>query len=89
MGASIDLMLMSIFKKLGIGEASPTTFSLQLVDQSIAHLEGEIDDVLVKVDKYIFLVDFIMLDNKTDREVPIILGRPFLATGQTFIDVQK
>ncbi|XP_062075174.1 uncharacterized protein LOC133779200 [Humulus lupulus] len=49
----------------------------------------EVEDVLVKVDKFIFPVDFIVLDYEADREVPIILGRPFLATGRTLIDVQK
>ncbi|KAL5582009.1 hypothetical protein UlMin_014451 [Ulmus minor] len=89
LGASINLMPMSIFKKLGIGEARPTTVSLQLADRSIAHPEGKIEDVLVKVDKFIFPVDFIVLDYEVDLEVPIILGRPFLATGRTLIDVQK
>ncbi|KAL5549220.1 hypothetical protein UlMin_004451 [Ulmus minor] len=89
LGASINLMPMSIFKKLGIGEARPTTVLLQLADRSIAHPEGKIEDVLVKVDKFIFPVDFIVLDYEADLEVPIILGRPFLATGRTLIDVQK
>ncbi|KAL5577804.1 hypothetical protein UlMin_019503 [Ulmus minor] len=89
LGASINLMPMSIFKKLGIGEARPTIVSLQLADRSIAHPEGKIEDVLVKVDKFIFPVDFIVLDYEADLEVPIILGRPFLATGRTLIDVQK
>ncbi|KAL5579761.1 hypothetical protein UlMin_012203 [Ulmus minor] len=89
LGASINLMPMSIFKKLGIGEARPTTVSLQLADISIVHPEGKIEDVLVKVDKFIFSVDFIVLDYEADLEVPIILGRPFLATGRTLIDVQK
>ncbi|KAL5556867.1 hypothetical protein UlMin_039103 [Ulmus minor] len=89
LGASINLMPMSIFKKLGIGEARPTTVSLQLADRSIAHPEGKIEDVLVKVDKFIFPVDFIVLDYEADLEVPIILGRPFLATGRTLIDMQN
>ncbi|KAL5569768.1 hypothetical protein UlMin_026343 [Ulmus minor] len=89
LGASINLMPMSIFKKLGIGEARPTTVSLQLADRSIAHPEGKIEDVLVKLDKFIFSVDFIVLDYEADLEVPIILGRPFLATGRTLIDVQN
>ncbi|XP_024024961.1 uncharacterized protein LOC112092618 [Morus notabilis] len=80
---------MSIFRKLGIGEARPTTVTLQLADRSYAHPEGKIEDVLVRVDKFIFLVDFIVLDYEADTEVPIILGRPFLATGRTLIDVQK
>ena len=48
-----------------------------------------IEDVLVKVDKFIFLADFIVLDMEEDKEIPIILGRPFLATGRAMIDVQK
>ncbi|KAL5563684.1 hypothetical protein UlMin_033431 [Ulmus minor] len=89
LGASINLMPMSIFKTLGIGEARPTTVSLQLADRSIAQPEGKIEDVLVKVDKFIFPVDFIILDFEADMEVPIILGRPFLATGCALIDVHN
>ncbi|KAM6551275.1 hypothetical protein CsatB_001083 [Cannabis sativa] len=89
LGASINLMSMSIFKKLGIGEARPTTVTLQLADRSMAHPDGKIEDVLVQVDKFIFPADFIILDYEEDREVPIILGRPFLATGRTLIDVEK
>ncbi|XP_024018382.1 uncharacterized protein LOC112090696 [Morus notabilis] len=89
LGASINLMPMSIFKRLGIGEARATTVSLQLADRSIATPEGKIEDVLVRVDKFIFPADFIILDYEADREVPIILERPFLATGRTLIDVQK
>ncbi|KAL5574411.1 hypothetical protein UlMin_024008 [Ulmus minor] len=72
-----------------LGATRPTTVSLQLADRSIAHPEGKIEDVLVKVDKFIFPVDFIVLDYEADLEVPIILGRPFLATGRTLIDVQN
>lgn len=89
LGASINLMPMSIFKILGIGEARPTTVSLQLADRSIAHPEGKIEDVLVKFDKFIFPMDFIILDFEADRDVPIILGRPFLATGRVLIDVHN
>ena len=48
-----------------------------------------IEEVLFKVDKFIFLEDFIVLDMEEDKEIPIILGRPFLATGGALIDVQK
>ena len=48
-----------------------------------------IEDVLVKVDKFIFPTDFIVLDMEEDKEIPIILGRPFLATDKAMIDVQK
>ncbi|MCQ7416373.1 retropepsin-like domain-containing protein, partial [Salmonella enterica] len=89
LGASINLMPLSIYKKLGIGEARPTTVTLQLADRSITYPEGKIEDILVQVDKFIFLADFIILDYEADKDVPIILGRPFLATGRALIDVQK
>ncbi|XP_022157836.1 uncharacterized protein LOC111024449 [Momordica charantia] len=87
--ASINLMPLSIFKKLEIGKASPTTVTLQLADRSITKPEGKIEDVLVKVDKFIFPADFIILNCEADKDVPIILGRPFLSTGETLIDVKK
>ncbi|KAF7812151.1 DNA-directed DNA polymerase [Senna tora] len=60
-----------------------------MADRSIAYPRGIIENVLVKVDKFILPVDFIVLDYEEDKNVPIILGRPFLATGRTIIDVQK
>ena len=87
LGASINLMPLSIFKRLGLGEARPTTITLQLADRSLKHPRGIIEDVLVKVDKFIFPADFIVLDMEEDKEILIILGRPFLATGRAMIDV--
>ena len=87
--ASINLMPLSIFRRLGLGEARPTTVTLQLADRSLKHHRGVIEDVLVKVDKFIFPIDFIVLDREEDKEIPIILGRPFLATGRAMIDVQE
>ena len=89
LGASINLMSWSILKKLKFGEARPTTVTLQLVDRSLTHLCGIIEDVLVKVDKFIFPTYFIILDMQGDKEDPIILRRLFLATGKAMIDVQK
>ncbi|XP_074377709.1 uncharacterized protein LOC141719231 [Apium graveolens] len=63
--------------------------SLQLADRSITYPRGVVEDVLVKVDKLIFLADFIILDFEEDKKIHIIMGRPFLATGRTLIDVQK
>ena len=63
--------------------------TLQLVDISHTYLEEKIEDVLVNVDKFIFSVDFIVLDFEVDKEVPIILGRSLLAIGKILIDVQK
>ena len=81
LGASINLMPSSILNKLDIGDLTPTSISLQMADRSIAFPRGILEDVLVKIDKFIFLVEFVVLDMEEDRDVPIILGRLFLATG--------
>ncbi|XP_022892010.1 uncharacterized protein LOC111406878 [Olea europaea var. sylvestris] len=89
LGASINLMPLSTFKKLGFGKVNPTTLTLQLADRSITYPKGIIEDVLVNVDKFIFPMDFVVLDMEEDEEVPLILGRPFLAIGRALIDVQE
>ncbi|KAK8923616.1 hypothetical protein KSP39_PZI019737 [Platanthera zijinensis] len=89
LGASINLMPLSIYNTLGLGEIAPTSLTLQLADRTLAFPKGIVEDVLVKVEKFIFPADFVVLDMEEDRDVPIILGRPFLATGRTLIDVQK
>ena len=60
-----------------------------MADRSMTFPKGIIEDVLVKVDKLILLVDFVVIDMEEDREAPLILGRPFLATGQALIDVKN
>ncbi|KAL4296876.1 hypothetical protein GQ457_12G015200 [Hibiscus cannabinus] len=85
-GASINLMPKSVFQKLGIGEAKPTTVMLQLADHSYVQPEGKIEDILVQVDKFIFPPDFLILDCEADEYAPIILGRPFLSTSRAVID---
>ncbi|KAK8956680.1 hypothetical protein KSP39_PZI001268 [Platanthera zijinensis] len=82
-------MPLSIYTKLGLGEIAPTSLTLQLADRTLAFPKGIVEDVLVKVEKFIFPADFVVLDMDEDKDVPIILGRPFLATGRTLIDVQK
>ena len=82
-------MPLSMFKQLEVGEGRPTIMTLQLTDISQAYPERKIEDVLVKVEKIIFPVDFIVLEFEADKEVPIILEIPFLATRKTLIDVQK
>ncbi|XP_070056766.1 uncharacterized protein [Nicotiana tomentosiformis] len=84
--ASTSLMPMSIFRKLE-REIRPTKFvlvSLQIADQMTIIPEGIVEDVLVRVDKFVFLVDFIVANMKENKEVPLILGRPFLATGRDY-----
>nr|XP_009785878.1 PREDICTED: uncharacterized protein LOC104234081 [Nicotiana sylvestris] len=87
LGASINLMPLSVFRQLGLGEPRPTTIILQLADRSLAHPEGVIENVLVQVGYFIFPADFIILDYEPDQEVPFILGHPFLTMGRAIIDV--
>ena len=88
-GASINLIPYSIAKKLSLGEFTPTAVTLQMEDRTLAKPEGIIEDVLVKVGKFIFPVNFIILDTEEDSQFPLLLGRPFLATGAALIDMQK
>ena len=60
-----------------------------MADRSIAQPEGVLEDVLVKVGKFIFPVDFVVMKMEEDNQVPLLLGRPFLATGDVLIDLQK
>ncbi|CAL2248124.1 unnamed protein product [Prunus armeniaca] len=89
LGSSINLMPLSIAKRIGLGEIKKTNISLQMVDRSLTYPHGILEDVLVKVDKFIFPADFIVLDMEEDIDTPIILGRPFLITGRMIIDVEK
>ena len=88
-GASINLMPLSVVQRLSLGELTPTTITLQMVDRSMARPEGILEDVLVKVGKFVFPVDFFAMQMEEDTQVPLLLGRPFLATGAALIDVQK
>ncbi|XP_062113975.1 uncharacterized protein LOC133824984 [Humulus lupulus] len=88
LGASINLMSLLVFKKLGLGEVKPTTITLQFVDRSFTYPRGVIEVVVLKVDKFVFLVDFVVLDMEEDHEIPLILGHYFLAIGGALIDVQ-
>ena len=88
-GASINLMPLSVVQRLRLGELTPTTITLQMADRSMAQPEGVLEDVLVKVGKFIFPVDFVIMKMEEDTQVPLLIGRPFLATGAALIDVQK
>jgi len=63
--------------------------TLQLADRYIKHPYGVIEDLLVKVDKFLFPVDFVVMDIEEDVDVPLILGRPFMKTTKVIIDVDK
>ncbi|XP_070032877.1 uncharacterized protein [Nicotiana tomentosiformis] len=86
-GASINLLPLSIYRKLEneIGGIWPTPISLQLVDQITIIPERIVEDVLVRVDKFVFPVDFIVVNMEENKEVPLILGRLFLAKGRAIL----
>ncbi|GJZ29987.1 reverse transcriptase domain-containing protein [Tanacetum coccineum] len=87
LGASINLMPLSIWKKLSLPELTPTRMTLELADQSITHPKRLTEDVYVKVGKFHFPTDFVVVDFKADPRVPLILRRSFLRTGRALIDV--
>ena len=76
-------------KRLSLEKLTPTTMSLQMVDRSMVQPEGILEDVLVKVGNFIFPVDFVVINMEEDKQIPLLLGRPFLAIGATLIDVKK
>ena len=88
-GVSINLMPLSVAKRLSLGELTPTSMTLQMADKTLAHPEGILEDVLIKVGKFVFLVEFVVINIEEDKQVPLLLGRPFLATGAALIDVKK
>ncbi|XP_070003291.1 uncharacterized protein [Nicotiana sylvestris] len=85
---SINLMPYSMFKTLGIEQPRATSMRLQMADRTMKRPLGIVDDVLVQVDMFILTTDFVILDCEVDYEVPIILGRPFLATRKSLVDVK-
>ena len=89
LGASINLIPLSMWKKIGDVEVRPTKMTLQLADRSIKYPYGIVEDMIVKVDKFLFLVDFVVMDMEEDVEVPLILGKPFMKTVKVIIDVDK
>ncbi|GJY48779.1 reverse transcriptase domain-containing protein [Tanacetum coccineum] len=86
LGASISLMPYTMYEKLSLGEPNATRMSLELADRSIQYLRGIVENVVIKVDKFVLPIDFMILDMLEDSIVPIILGRPFLATARAMID---
>nr|CAN71928.1 hypothetical protein VITISV_020876 [Vitis vinifera] len=93
LGANVNLLPYSVYKQLGLRELKPTSITLSLADRSVKIPRGVIEDVLVQVDKFYYLVDFVVLDMdpivKGTNSVPIILGRPFLATSNVIINCRN
>ena len=90
LGASVNLLPYSMYKQLGFGEFKPTSIMLSLADRSIKIPKGTVEDVLIQVDKFYYPIDFVFLDTELvavgTNYVPIILGRPFLATSNAIIN---
>ncbi|GJS07925.1 reverse transcriptase domain-containing protein [Tanacetum coccineum] len=89
LGASINLMPLSIWKKLELPGLNDTKMVLELADRTISKPTGVVENVFVKVGKFYFLADFVVLDFIADPRVPLILGRPFLRTAHALIDVYE
>ena len=93
LGASVNLLPYSMYKQLGLGELKPTNITLSLADRSVKIPKGIVEDVLVKVDNFYYPVDFVVLDTepmaKSTNQVPIILGRLFLATTNAIINFRN
>ena len=93
LGASVNLLPYSMYKQLGLGELKPTNTTLSLEDRSVKIPKGIVEDVLVKVDNLYYPVDFVVLDTEPmverTHQVPIILGRPFLATTNAIINCRN
>nr|GEV73547.1 DNA-directed DNA polymerase [Tanacetum cinerariifolium] len=87
LGAIINLIPLSIWKKLSLPELTPTQMTLELADRSITRPKGVVEDVFVKVEKFHFLTDFVVVDFEADPRVPLILGRSSLRIGRALIDV--
>ncbi|GJV46073.1 reverse transcriptase domain-containing protein [Tanacetum coccineum] len=89
LGASINLMPLSVWKKLSLLELTPICMTLERVDRSITQPIGIAKDVDVKVGKFQFPADFVVVDFDADPRVPLILGRSFLKTGRALINVYE
>jgi hypothetical protein len=89
LGASVSLMPRTIYERIGVGELKPTRMTLQLADSSVRLPLGIVEDLPVQVGKYFVPVDFVVMEMEEDKEVPIILGRPFLRTAGAIIDVRQ
>nr|GFD08551.1 reverse transcriptase domain-containing protein [Tanacetum cinerariifolium] len=87
LGASTNLMPLSVWKQLGLPDLIPTQMTLELANHAICTPDGITRDVFVPVGKFTFPADFVVVDYESDPRVPLILGRPFLRTARTLIDV--
>ncbi|XP_071742431.1 uncharacterized protein [Rutidosis leptorrhynchoides] len=87
--ASINLMPHSLYERLGLGPLKPTKIRIRFANHLFDTAIGIAEDILVSIDSLVFPVDFVIMEMKEDLQVPLILGRPFLATADTIILVQR
>ncbi|XP_050890181.1 uncharacterized protein LOC127095549 [Lathyrus oleraceus] len=87
LGSSINLIPLSVIRIIGDLDIKNTRMSLQLTDKLVTRPSGIAEDVLVKVDKFLFPIDFIVMDIEEDDDVPLILGRPFMKTARMMINI--
>ncbi|XP_050902139.1 uncharacterized protein LOC127111301 [Lathyrus oleraceus] len=87
-GASVSLMPLSIYQRIGIGKVSDTWTNLKFAYHSIKNACGIEEDVLVIIEEFSFHVDFVIMDIPGDNETPIILGRPFMQTSRCNLDIE-
>ncbi|XP_073133599.1 uncharacterized protein [Henckelia pumila] len=87
LGSSLNLMSHALAKKLGICNTEPSNISLKFADGSSKFPRGVVENVLVKIDKFIYPIDFVILDMNSDCDVPLILGRRFLFMSRALVDV--
>ncbi|GJX75510.1 zinc knuckle CX2CX4HX4C containing protein [Tanacetum coccineum] len=89
LGASISIMPFSMYKRLGIGKLETIKMNIKLADNSKYIPKGIVRNLLIKIDKFILPIDFIILDVLVDYRMPVILGRPLLTTAHAKVDVFK
>ncbi|GJR20786.1 reverse transcriptase domain-containing protein [Tanacetum coccineum] len=89
LGASVSVMPLLTYLNLGLGELAHTRLTVELADRTVKYPKGIAENVLVGIGKFTFPIDFIILDMPEDIKVPLILGRPFLSTARSKIDVYK
>ncbi|GJT16842.1 retrovirus-related pol polyprotein from transposon TNT 1-94 [Tanacetum coccineum] len=89
LGANVSVMPLSTYTNLCLGELSHTRMTIKLADRTIKQPRGIASNVLLRIGKFIFPIDFFVLDIPEDGDIPLILGRPFLSTAHVKIDVHK
>lgn len=82
-------MPLFVYERLGLGGVKPTRMSLQLTDKLIKYLVGIVKDVQIRIMHMVIPINFVMMNIQEDTEIPILLGRPFLATSREIIDVKR